>query len=374
MKLLLKAGHHHRYYAPVWVPVTEKIAGLPNDWQELIEAGHGTGTIACQDVTLPAQVVSTPEGKFVVFIVPWMEAGSEKTCEFVSGKVDMPGVRLIDRAGRLELRIQDRWFTEYVFEGYAKPFWGPISAPGVDASITRLDLETREHPHQRSLWFSHGDVNGVDCWNEPAERHGKEIHKAFSHRTDGAVVGFFASENTWTDFHGQPLVDDHRSMALYNLWEGHRVMDLSITLKANYGPVTLGATKEAGPLGIRVAPEMTVKNGGKITNAYGAINEQECWGKRSPWCDYSGTVEGHPVGIAIFDHVDNEDHPTFWHVRDYGLFAGNNFHFLGQRRLESGETVTYRYRVLFHAGDCDLARVAARYHDYANPIRVEFSS
>ena len=31
MKLLLKAGHHHRYYAPVWVPVTEKLAGLPND-------------------------------------------------------------------------------------------------------------------------------------------------------------------------------------------------------------------------------------------------------------------------------------------------------------------------------------------------------
>ena len=59
-------------------------------------------------------------------------------------------------------------------------------------------------------------------------------------------------------------------------------MDLSITLKANYGPVSLGATKEAGPLGIARCSEMTVKSGGRISNAYGAVNEVECWGKRSP--------------------------------------------------------------------------------------------
>lgn len=370
MHLLLKAGHHHRYYAPVWIPLAEKPAGLPEDWQGRIDAGYGTGLVSCQGATLPAQVVSTKEGKFLVLTVPWMEAGSESVCEFVPGEADIPGVRLIDRGKSLELRIQDRLFTEYVYGGYAKPFWGPIAAPGVDSSITRLDLQTKEHPHQRSLWFSHGDVNGIDCWNEPAERYGKEIHQSFTHQTDGGVVGYFASENTWTDFAGQPLMDDHRSMALYNLWEGQRMMDLSLTLRATYGPVKLGATKEAGPLGVRVAPEMTVKSGGRVVNAFGAVNEAECWGRRSPWCDYSGTVDGHAVGIAIFDHAENEDHPTFWHVRDYGLFSGNNFHFLGERSLEAGERVTYRYRVLFHAGDCDRAHVATRYHDYANPAKA----
>lgn len=368
MKLLLMAGHHHRHYAPVWVPLADKPVGLPQDWQDRIDAGCGTGLISYKNTTLPAQIVSTPQGLFLALIVPWMEAGSECMCEFIPGEAHTSGVSLIDKGDTLELRIGEKVFTEYVYKGYAKPFWGPIAAPGVEASITRLDLQTKEHPHQRSLWFSHGDVNGIDCWNEPAERHGREIHRSFTHQTDGGVVGYFASTNTWTDFAGQPLLEDHRSMALYNLWEGLRIMDLSLTLQASHGPVKLGATKEAGPLGVRVAPEMTAKNGGKIVNAYGAVNEDECWGKRSPWCDYSGTVEGQPVGVAIFDHADNEDHPTFWHVRDYGLFAGNNFHFLGERLLEAGDQVTYRYRVVFHADACDRAYIAAHYHDYANPV------
>jgi hypothetical protein len=29
------------------------------------------------------------------------------------------------------------------------------------------------------------------------------------------------------------------------------------------------------------------------------------------------------IGVAIFDHPKNHAHPTWWHVRDYGLFAAN---------------------------------------------------
>ncbi len=42
--------------------------------------------------------------------------------------------------------------------------------------------------------------------------------------------------------------------------------------------------------------------GGKIENAYGGTSGKENWGKKAPWCDYSGPVKDRFVGITIMDH------------------------------------------------------------------------
>ena len=72
------------------------------------------------------------------------------------------------------------------------------------------------------------------------------------------------------------------------------------------------------------------------------------------------------MGIAIFDHPDNPKHPTYWHVRGYGLFAANifgehDFHADESRdgsiTLAKGEKLRFRYRVLVHrdgTADIDL--------------------
>jgi hypothetical protein len=60
--------------------------------------------------------------------------------------------------------------------------------------------------------------------------------------------------------------------------------------------------------------------------------------------------------IAIFDHPGNPGYPTYWHARDYGLFAANP---LGRDNfdpkqpafnytLKKGQTATFRYRVAFY--------------------------
>ena len=48
-----------------------------------------------------------------------------------------------------------------------------------------------------------------------------------------------------------------------------------------------------------------------------------CWGKPAAWIDYSGSVEGQTLGIAILNHPSSFRYPTRWHVRVYGLFAAN---------------------------------------------------
>ncbi|HEX6970922.1 MAG TPA: DUF6807 family protein, partial [Limnochordia bacterium] len=123
-------------------------------------------------------------------------------------------------------------------------------------------------------------------------------------------------------------------------------------------------------LGIRVHPDLSGKMGGRITNAAGGRGESECWGKRAAWCDYSGEIDGRTVGIAVFDAPGNPDHPSHWHVREYGLLAPNNFHFLGPRRLDSGELLRWHYRIYVHAGDAVAARVADYYRAFATEVET----
>ena len=154
-----------------------------------------------------------------------------------------------------------------------------------------------------------------------------------------------------------------------------------MTLHAAHGDVTVGDTKEGGLCALRVAEAIKGARGGVITNAYGAVHEAENWGQRAPWVDYSGErtdTEGtrRSVGVAVFDHPRNPHHPTHWHVRGYGLLAANPFGLAaygsGYRRcgdwtVAAGELATFRYRVLWHAGDAAEARVGERYLDWAAP-------
>jgi hypothetical protein len=78
--------------------------------------------------------------------------------------------------------------------------------------------------------------------------------------------------------------------------------------------------------------------------------------------------------IAIFDHPKSFRHPTTWHARDYGLFAANPFGLKdftgdkkkdGSHKLEKGAKLLFRYRVLFHPGATEEAKVAEAWRAFA---------
>ena len=125
---------------------------------------------------------------------------------------------------------------------------------------------------------------------------------------------------------------------------------------------------------------MKGKSAGVITTATGERGEAEAWGKRAAWCDYSGLVEGDLVGVAIFDHPTNFRHPTYWHVRDYGLMTANPFglsHFLGDPERDgslvvpAGDELTFRYRLYCHGGDARGGYVAEQYLNFAFPPQLQ---
>jgi hypothetical protein len=79
--------------------------------------------------------------------------------------------------------------------------------------------------------------------------------------------------------------------------------------------------------------------------------------------------------MAIFDHPENPRHPTWWHVRDYGLFAANPFgkhdfesikddKAAGNLTVAAGKSITFRYRFYLHEGDEQQGKVAEKYQQY----------
>lgn len=266
----------------------------------------------------------------------------------------------------------------------ARPYWYPVPDP-YGNPVTRgwpmheIEGEKRDHKHHRSLWVAYGEVNDSDNWSED-EGHGTQTHEGWNVLTGGAVCAVLDQNVVWRNAAGDALLNEHRVWRIYQTPAAVRLWDLDIDLNpaAGAGDVTFGDTKEGGLCSVRVATTMDVPEG-RIENALGGINEGETWGRRAAWCDYSGYVKGNWVGIAVFDHPTNFRHPTWWHVRNYGLMSANCFglsHFTNGREngtyvLPQGQTMRFRYRIYVHPGDATAGGVETRYHDFANPPSVK---
>ena len=367
------AGLHDRNETPVDMEVP--LASLNGSIRERL---RGEGTVAgCllredESTEISCQIESAGDSSALVrFLLPTLLAGEEEVFFLVAdgaegASADL-GVGVVSDETEDRVLIDGEYFTSCVFdETYAKPYIGPVVGP-YGHHVTRLDMEIKEHPHHRSMWVAIGDVNGVDCWNEPQGVYGKQSVQGSVSRSSGPVSLSIGANILWTDFNGKELLKERRVLTFRRTPPSSRFIDVYSKFTADSLDVTFGPTKEAGPLGIRVATSMQVTNGGTIENSLGARSEAECWGKRAFWCDYSGMVEGHRVGISIFDHPLNMEYPTHWHVRDYGLMAPNNLFFKGPVSLNMGESLDYRYRIYIHVGDAEYGSVNKKFLDYAIP-------
>ena len=273
------------------------------------------------------------------------------------------------------VKIDGQLFTEYLVRSGNKPVLWPIIGPtGKPMSrnypIRDVEGEKKDHPHHRSLWFTHGDVNGVNFWAENGQT-GEIKHIEFTKL--GGAPATIAARNAWIAPDGKKVCEDIRTIR-FGADDASRWIDFDVTVKATDGPVVFGDTKE-GTFGIRVAEPIRVDadQGGKFVNSRNQVNA-DAWGKPAEWIDYHGPLDGQTVGIAVMNHPGSFRYPTFWHVRPYGLLAANPFgvHDFsngkksgGEKTLAPGESLRLRYRVLLHKGDERQGRVAEAFSAYS---------
>jgi hypothetical protein len=267
--------------------------------------------------------------------------------------------------------------ARYVMKSGNKPILWPMIGPHGE-EVTRqypmrdpLPTERADHPHHRSFWFTHGDVNGVSFWHE-AENTGEIVHQEFL-RVKGGEQAVISTSNAWITKEGEKLCEDVRTWTFST--DGDKWwFDFDTTVTATAEKVIFGDTKE-GSCGVRVAGSVKVdaKQGGKIVNSNGE-QDKEAWGKAAAWCDYYGPINGKTVGIAIMNHPSSLRFPTYWHVRTYGLFTANPFglhdfikseRHAGDLEMKAGDSFSLYYRVLVHQGDEKQGGVAEAFQAYA---------
>jgi hypothetical protein len=281
----------------------------------------------------------------------------------------------------VNVKVGDQPFATYVFQSKVKPILWPIIGP-TGKEMTRAwpmregnPEEKKDHPHQRSMWFTHGEVNGIDFWAETAKVQGRIEHKELV-KAEGGKTGTIVTRSEWVGPDGGKHLSDEQTIR-FGADEASRWIDCDIRLTALADEVKFGDTKE-GSFGLRIPGTMEVdrnmggKMGGRIITSEG-LTDKDAWGKPASWVDYHGPVQGEILGIAILNHPSSFRYPNGWHVRTYGLFAANPFgegDFRGQQvetsyTMKKGESLTFRYRVIFHKGDEKEGKIAEAFAKYA---------
>lgn len=315
-----------------------------------------------------------------------------------SGRPAESQIQFQRKNNQVDVLIGGRLFTTYHFSGeVAKPYLQPLrSAQGtiVTRDFPDGNIVPPEHlndpalePHQRSLYFGHGNIDGLDFWGEaafpqwgsyrlvpgnPDSVFGHIKFRKLEEVGPSGDAGGLRGEFELVDPHGRVMADEIQSF-----WFGGdqraRWIDCEIILVANRGSdLTLGDTKE-GTFALRLAPELNSPPG-HMVNSTGAEGEKQIWGRRADWVNYDGTVAGENLGVAVFDSPRSFRHPTWWHARGYGLLAANPFGWRefykdpekdGSWTVQQDKQVKFRYRVFIHHGDYKQAKVAEAYQQYA---------
>lgn len=312
-----------------------------------------------------------------------------------------------ETARRVDVTVDGAPFTSYIFPTtIKKPVLYPLRSSKGTIVTRGFPLDPRkgervDHPHHVGLWFNHGDVNGIDFWNNsdaiPQDRAGQMgtiVHRRIVEAKSGNDEGELTVEMDWLGPDGQPMLTEHTRF-VFRGGAGTRSIDRITTLTAGSERVVFRDNKE-GVLGMRVArgleqpsktPEVFTDASGQptkvpvldntgVTGNYTSSEGKQgdaVWGTRGEWTMLTGTVESEPVTLVMLDHPSNPGFPTYWHARGYGLFAANpmgeKIFTKGKKELnvtiEPGASITFRHRVLVLDGTATPSAVEQQYKAFS---------
>lgn len=327
----------------------------------------------------------SPVGGAVLFVlVGWLSLAPAATAQVQFSVKSDPA------AQRVDIEADGQPFTAYIYPNtIKKPVLYPLRTPDGTVVTRGFPLDARpgervDHPHHVGLWLNYGDVNGYDFWNnsdavDPNGKFGTIHHRTIEETSDGKQ-GTLRVTADWITSDDDKVLEEATEFVFSAQDKDTYLIDRTTTLTA-VGDVSLTDNKE-GMLGVRVArglehpsdePAVFTDASGVPTKLEAMNNEgvnglyrssegiegDQVWGTRARWVQLAGQVNEDPASITLMDHPDNVGFPTYWHARGYGLFAANP---LGQKalsdgkdelnfKLKDGKSVTFRYRVVLHAGE-----------------------
>lgn len=298
---------------------------------------------------------------------------------------------------RINILIDGKLFTSYRYQKNIKrPVLLPIMTSGGNFVTRGFPIETRagetiNHPHQVGASFVYGDVNGFDFWNtstfrspEELKRMGTILHRKVLKTKAGKGNAELITQSDWISPIGEILLKETSKFIFTT--DGHtRIIDRDTTLKANERDVTFGDNKEGlfmihlnrrlqqnNQFPVKITDEagkfFEAKTGeglfGQYLNSEGLIGEK-IWGTVGKWASVSGEIEGENITVAIFDHKNNLNYPSYMMVRPYGLLALNPFGKkafdpnLESRKfiLKKDKSIKFKHRLIIYAEKTSFQKI-----------------
>jgi hypothetical protein len=195
-------------------------------------------------------------------------------------------VKITRGTDRISVEIDGKPYTDYfVSSDGNKPYVYPLrTASGI--LVTRhfpMDVvpgETNDHPHHRGMFFSHGDISGVNFWateaNIKGANKGRMVLKKVIEAKGGTKSGTIKAVFDGLDPEGKPMMTETRTLTFYP-GADLRIIDFEIRIEA-LRELKFADTKE-GTFGIRLATPLSEDRSGRMVNAEGAQTEKNVWGE-----------------------------------------------------------------------------------------------
>jgi hypothetical protein len=306
-----------------------------------------------------------------------------------SGAAAQGRVSFKEANNKVEVEIDGRPLTTFHYEdNWLKPFLHAVRTPSGTIvtrgyPVEKIAGESSDHIWHHGIWYGHGDINGVDFWREftgnPQEDAkfklpiGRFVMKGKPRLKASGDSGTLTVDLDLVR-PDKTSLGTIREVFTFRRQGADNLIDAEITISADRGTaLKLGDTEE-GAFGLRFADEFKEDRGAILTNSDGLKGTSKIWGKQARWVDYSTTIKGEQLGVSIFDHPQNPKHPSYWHARGYGLCAVNPFgeHDFyndktrdGSVTMAAGRKLTFRYRVVVHAGTGEAAKIEKLFADFA---------
>ncbi|MCX6222704.1 MAG: PmoA family protein [Bacteroidia bacterium] len=264
---------------------------------------------------------------------------------------------------KINVTIDGKYFTSYICSSDEKyPFFYPVNGPLSGGSVT--SMRNGEYPHHSSLFFGCDQVNGGNYWQEGLER-GRIISVNAEILKEGGDSVVISDECIWSRPGALSPIKDSRKFTLTSPSATVRLIDVEITMEMLMD-VTIKKTNHS-LFSVRMAADLSVKNGGTMVNAEGNSGEKATFGKNSPWMDYFGKRGDFVEGIAILQHPTNPWFPSPWFTRDYGFMSPTPMYWPVnevETTVKKGEKLLLRYRVVVHGGNTTEAKVKELFEQY----------
>lgn len=267
-----------------------------------------------------------------------------------------------DNGDSLQIRCAGKDVATYVYrhDKVLRPFFAHVKAPSgtqVTRNFPPSKRDRKDHADMHpGIWMAFGDLGGEDFWRNK----GTVVHKEFVRKPFGGPgSGGFSQRKSFQRADGSVVCLEDFSCTIRVLEEGYLLLFESTFSAVDGKEFYFGDQEEMG-LGIRVATPITEMEGGQITDSRGRQGAKKVWSQSSAWCDYSGRIDGGPIGISIFCHPDNF-RESWMHARNYGLIAANPFGRKAMNKgkpsrvvVRAGEPLRLRFGILLHGPTPDL--------------------